>query len=86
MAKGGDVLEMLIPSGGWIITDSKYDSIQWIGCNPITEAEFNAGFSQYDTWKAAQDVQFEKDRASGEAKLLAVGLTKDEIKAIRKEK
>ena len=33
----------------------------------------------------AEKVQFEKDRASGEAKLLAVGLTKDEIKAIRKD-
>ena len=55
MAKGGDVLAMLIPQGGWVITESDYDSIQWLECEPITKAEFDAGMANYDAWKAEQD-------------------------------
>ena len=42
----------------------------------------------HEARKAIEDAikaQEAKDKASGEAKLLAVGLTKDEIKAIRKD-
>ena len=40
----------------------------------------------YKASKDAEDAQFLADKASGEAKLLAVGLTKAEIKAVTKDK
>jgi hypothetical protein len=75
MAKGGDVLSMLIPQGGWVITESDYDSILWLECEPITKAEFEAGFAKYDAWKAKQDA----DKAATKTALLnRIGLTADE--------
>jgi hypothetical protein len=83
MAQGGDVLGMLIPTGGWIISGDDYENIQFIECEPITKAQFEAGFSQYDAWKAAQDAQAAADKASATAKLEALGLTADDLKALR---
>jgi hypothetical protein len=55
MATGADVLGMLCPNTEWIISEDDFSSIQWIKGNQITEAEFTAGFAQYDAWKAQQD-------------------------------
>jgi hypothetical protein len=82
MAKGGDVLAMLIPQGGWVISGSDYDSIQWLECDPITKAEFEAGFAQYDAWKAEQEAKAETDKTAAQAKLAALGLTADDLKAL----
>jgi hypothetical protein len=79
MAKGGDVLSMLIPQGGWVISGSDYDSIQWLECEPITKAQFEAGFAQYDAWKAEQD----SAKAAQKAALLdRLGITEDEAKLL----
>lgn len=82
MASGGDVLNMLIPSGGWIITGNDFSGIQFIDATPITQAEFEAGFAQYDAWKAEQDAKAAADKASATAKLEALGLTADDLKAL----
>jgi hypothetical protein len=82
MASGGDVLQMLIPSGGWIITGNDFSGIQFIDATPITQAEFEAGFTQYDAWKSEQDAQAAADKASATAKLEALGLTANDLKAI----
>ena len=82
MASGGDVLNMLIPSGGWIITGNDYSGIQFIDATPITQAEFEAGFAQYDAWKAEQEAKAQADKASATAKLEALGLTADDLKAL----
>jgi len=82
MAQGSDVLAMLIPTGGWIITGNDYEGIEFLECAPITKAEFEAGFAQYDAWKAAQDAQIAADKASATAKLEALGLTADDLKAL----
>ena len=79
MAKGGDVLSMLIPQGGWVISGSDYDSIQWLECEPITKAEFEAGFAEYDAWKAEQDLQAATDKAALLAKL---GISADDLKKL----
>lgn len=75
MAKGGDVLAMLIPQGGWVITGSDYDSIQWLECEPITKAEFDAGMANYDAWKAEQDAKVAADKS---ALLTRLGITAEE--------
>ncbi len=83
MTKGVDVLNMLCPTGGWIIVGDDFDGITWIDERPrCTEAQFQAGFAQYDAWKAEQDAKAESDKASAQAKLAALGLTADDLKAL----
>jgi hypothetical protein len=82
MATGTDVLGMLIPTGGWIISGNDYEGINFLECQPITQAQFEAGFAQYDAWKAEQDAQMAADRAGATAKLEALGLTADDLKAL----
>ena len=82
MAKGYQVLEMLIPQGGWTILGDSYDGIQFLQCEPITEEAFNAGFAQYPAWKAEQDEAAAAAKAAAEAKLEALGLTTDDLKAL----
>ena len=82
MAKVSEVLSMLIPEGGWVATGNEYEGIQFLECEPITKAQFEAGFAQYDAWKAEQDAQMAADKASATAKLEALGLTADDLKAL----
>ena len=79
MATGGDVLSMLCPNTEWVIYDNDFDSIQWIKGEPITKAQFEAGFAQYDAWKAEQDSKAATDKAALLAKL---GITADEAKLL----
>jgi hypothetical protein len=77
MAKCNQVLSMLIPNGGYIQVGEEYEGIQFLECEPITKAEYEAGFAQYDTWKAEQD----SAKAAQKAALLdRLGLTEDEAK------
>jgi hypothetical protein len=82
MAKIAEVLSMLIPEGGWVATGNEYEGIQFLECEPITKAQFEEGFAQYDAWKAEQDAQMAADKASATAKLEALGLTADDLKAL----
>jgi hypothetical protein len=76
MARAAEVLNMLIPNGGWAITGQEYEGIQFIDCEPITKAQFEAGFAQYDAWKAEQD----SAKAAQKAALLdRLGLTEEEF-------
>ena len=79
MTTGANVLEMLIPDGGWVISGDDYDTIQFIEAEPITKAQFEAGFAQYDAWKAEQDSKAEADKAALLAKL---GITADEARLL----
>lgn len=75
MATGGQVLSMLIPQGGWIITGEDYEGIEFLECEPITKAAFEDGFAQFDAWKAQQDLA----AASAKAALLErLGITAEE--------
>jgi len=83
MTTGANVLEMLCPNIEWTIYGDNYDSIIWhSGQAPITKAEFEAGFAQYDAWKVEQDEAKAQAKASAEAKLEALGLTADDLKAL----
>lgn len=83
MASAGEVLEMLCPNVEYTIYGDDYNSINWYGKTaPITEQQFEAGFAEYDAWKAEQDAQMAADRASATAKLEALGLTSDDLKAL----
>ena len=82
MATSPEVLTMLIPQGGWITNGDDYEGITFLECEPITKAQFTAGFAQYDAWKAEQDATAAADKASATAKLEALGLTTDDLKAL----
>ena len=79
MARADQVLEMLIPAGGWIITGDTYEGIEFLDCEPITKAQFEAGFAQYDAWKAEQKAKVEADKAALLAKL---GITEAEARLL----
>jgi hypothetical protein len=82
MATGAEVLTMFCPNTEWVIYGDDYDSIQWIKGNKITKDEFDAGFSKVDDWKAQQKTQEIAKKAAAEAKLAALGLTADDLKAL----
>ena len=79
MATGANVLELLIPQGGWVITGDDFQGIKFLECESITKAEFEAGFAQYDAWKAEQEAKAATDKAALLAKL---GITADEAKLL----
>jgi hypothetical protein len=80
MATGSDVLNMLLPQGGWILVGDDFDGITWVDDRPrCTEAEFKTGFAQYDALKAKQEAQVATDKAALLAKL---GITADEAKLL----
>lgn len=80
MAKGGEVLEMLLPNGGWIIVGDDFDSIQYLdGIQPITKKQFEDGFAVVDAWKAKQDAAKAEAKSAVYEKL---GLTAEEVAAL----
>jgi len=79
MATGADVLSMLIPTGGWVITGDDFEGIQFLEAKPITKAQFNAGFAKVDAYKAEQDAAKETAKA---ALLDRLGITADEAKLL----
>ena len=79
MAKGYEVLGMLIPQGGWEITGDNYEGIQFLECQPITKEQFEAGFAQYDAWKAQQDAEAAAKR---QALLAKLGITEEEARLL----
>ena len=79
MAKSRDVLGMLIPNGGYVAVGEDYEGIQFLECEPITKAQFEAGFAQYDAWKAEQEAKAQADKVALLAKL---GITADEAKLL----
>jgi hypothetical protein len=82
MATIVEALNFLRPEGGYIATGLEYEGIEFVECEPFTKAEFEAAFPAFDAWKAQQDAQAAADKASATAKLEALGLTADDLKAL----
>ena len=82
MIKHQLVLQMLIPNGGYVAVGDTYEGIEFVECEPITKAEYEAGFAQYDIWKADQDAQKAAAKTAAKAKLAGLGLTTDDLKAL----
>ena len=79
MATAGEVLSMLIPTGGWVSRGEDYEGVEFIDCKTITKKQFTDGFAQYDAWKAKQN----EAQATAKAAILdRIGLTADELKTI----
>jgi hypothetical protein len=82
MATTSQVLKMLLPNGGYVATGETYEGIDFLECEPITKAQFEAGFAAFDKWQAEQDVAAADAKATAQAKLSALGLTTDDLKAL----
>lgn len=79
MPKASEVLEMLIPNGGWISVGQEYEGIQFLECEPITKEEFEAGFDKYDNWKIQQNLAAQ---AQKQEILDRIGLTEAEARLL----
>ena len=79
MAKHFEVLGMLRPDGGYVQVGEDYEGIEFLECEPFTKAEYEAGFAQYDAWKAEQDSATAAQKA---ALLDRLGITEDEAKLL----
>jgi hypothetical protein len=79
MAKANEVLQMLIPNGGWYIQGDEYENIEFLECEPISKKDFEAGFAKVDAWRAQQAIEHEASKA---ALLDRLGITADEAKLL----
>ena len=79
MAKGYEVLEYLIPTGGWVIVGDDWEGVQFIEAKPITKAQFEAGFAKVDAWKIEQVALKAAEKS---ALLTKLGITEDEAKLL----
>jgi hypothetical protein len=77
--RGTDVLMMLRPEGGWIISGNEYENIEFLECEPLTKQEFEHGFTICETWKTDQNAQNEAKR---QAIFDRLGITADEAKLL----
>jgi hypothetical protein len=82
MATSFQVLGMLIPNGGYVQTGTEYEGIEFIDCEPITKKQYTDGFAQFDAWQAQQEADKAAAKAAAQAKLSALGLTSDDLKAL----
>jgi hypothetical protein len=82
MATTQQVLAMLIPNGGYVATGDEFEGIQFLECEPITKAQFTAGFAKFDAWQNQQIATQMAAKEAAQAKLAALGLTTDDLKAL----
>lgn len=84
MAHIGDVIEYLRPNGEWILRGSTYEDIEFTGDEPaFTKKQFEAAFEIVDKLQIEKLQAKEAAKLSAESKLNALGLTPEEIAAIR---
>lgn len=76
MATFGEVMKYLAPGKEYYGYGPEYEDIIWMdGDAPFTKTEFLAAFDKVDEMKA-------KAKADAEAKIKALGLTVEDIKAL----
>ena len=67
----------------WALTGDEYDGLNWLDSSPKpTQAELDALWESTQATVAAQKAQSLAVKESALAKLAALGLTQDEVKAL----
>jgi hypothetical protein len=79
MVQGYEVLQHLLPAGGWVISGDTYEGIQFLESETITKSQFQAGFAQVEALKTQQA---ENKSAAKIALLDKLGITEDEAKLL----
>jgi hypothetical protein len=82
-SRGGEVLQMLCPQGGWILVGDSFEGITWVDDRPrCTKSEFEAGFAKVEAYKKEQEIAKTNAKATAESKLSALGLTTEDLRAL----
>jgi hypothetical protein len=77
------ILSVNYPGKQWSLDGESYDGLTWLDESPKpTQAELDALWESTQTQVLAKQQQAEATKASALAKLSALGLTQDEIKAL----
>ena len=78
--KGVDALRILCPEGGWVVTESDYDSIFWVDKKPLcTKEQFENKLIELENLA----IDEEKNRQIAKNVLLAkLGITEEEAKLL----
>ena len=82
MAESREVLNMLIPNGGYVAVGEEYEGIQFLECEPITKKQWQDGFAKVDAWKAEQNAAKVAAKQTAQDKLTALGLTVEDLTAL----
>lgn len=82
MAEHHQVLSFLRPNGGYISNGTTFESIDFIECESFTKTEYEAAFAQVDAAKAQAEAEVVAKKAAALAKLEALGLDADDVKAL----
>jgi hypothetical protein len=70
-------------STGWAVWNNDLSTAQYFdGVEPITPEEYAQGEKDYIAWKEQQEAEAVAKKAAAEAKLAALGLTADDLKAL----
>jgi len=78
-----DILATNYAGKQWTLTGDSYDGLTWLDSSPKpTQSELDSLWESTQTQVAEQKAQAEATKASALAKLAALGLTQDEIKAL----
>ena len=80
MATAADVMNHLIPTGGWVIYGEDFDSVIYDeDVTPITKKDFTDAFAKVDALKAKQA----SDKAEAKSALLErLGITEEEAQLL----
>lgn len=77
-----EVCRFIRPEGGFITNGIEYEGIVFLECEPFTKEEYETAIVEYKSWKAQQEADAAAKKAAAEAKLAALGLTADDLKAL----
>ena len=77
-------IQSLRPETEWVMSDNDVENITWHteGVEPLTQAEVTAEVARLEQAAIDDAAAKQAARESGEAKLLALGLTVDEVAAM----
>ena len=79
-----EVILKINPNAKVAITDNDINQIEWLdGTTPIPKADIEAMITTVEAEVATAATKKINDKASANAKLKALGLTDDEIKALK---
>ena len=82
MIKLIDAILEINPNAEVSIRNNDYEKITWHNIEPIDKSILDAKVSEMETAKANEETQKETKKASGKQKLLDLGLTEEEVKAL----
>ena len=74
----------LCPTAEFIIHENDYSTIEWhvLEGNAPTQAEIDTAIKEIKAEEKAAEKKAESDKAAAQAKLAALGLTADDLKAL----